>query len=84
MHSMPGNSMLCGISGDQPLNSFLSRFASLQVLWGDVVVSEEQCLEPAGDSCEEGIGVVCGKWTAETGNYELVASRISGNPECSY
>lgn len=61
MHPVPGNTLLCGISGDQPLNSFLCRFASLQVIWRDVVVREEQCLEPAGDSCEGGIGVVCGK-----------------------
>lgn len=76
MHSVPGNPMPCGISGDQPLNNFLCRFASLQVIWRDVVVSEEQCLEPAGDGCEEGIGVVCDKWTVGTGNYELVASQI--------
>lgn len=76
MPPVPGNPLPWGISGDQPLNSFLGRFASLQVIWRNVVVSEEQCLQPAGDGCEEGIGVVCGKWTAGRRNCELVASPV--------
>lgn len=53
MHPVPGNPLLCGISGDKPLDSFLCGFASLQVIWRDVEVSEEQALEPASDSCEK-------------------------------
>lgn len=83
MHLMPGNPLPCGISGNQPLDSFLCRFASLWVVWRDVVESGEQGLEPTGDGCEEGTGVICGKWTAGRGNCELVASPIWGNPECS-
>lgn len=53
-----------------------SQQLSVQVCLSAGDVSEEQCLQPAGDGCEEGIGVVCGKWTSGKENCELVASPV--------